>query len=259
MSSHSHVVPDYQRTRRVAMNLTHKLVASLDRDVIDEAGGRLGVLEGGKLVLDSEDQVFVVMDYAIYNVYRGGRNAVERMLADAPPSSPEELALLRSMTGAYYSIFQVVEVERGAGVTVKDLLRKGEIFVVDVGLGTTAKPGYGLAGRVIPLPGYVMTGGALLPFDKRAAWRIDDDMKRWIAAGTDFAHLAPDQEAELAAQVIRACLQSGASERIRFASLGEANHPGRSLSATAGRVRANRNDPCPCGSGRKYKSCCGKR
>jgi uncharacterized protein YecA (UPF0149 family) len=25
------------------------------------------------------------------------------------------------------------------------------------------------------------------------------------------------------------------------------------------RVRANRNDPCPCGSGRKYKTCCGKR
>ncbi|MFI5456599.1 MAG: SEC-C metal-binding domain-containing protein [Isosphaerales bacterium] len=24
-------------------------------------------------------------------------------------------------------------------------------------------------------------------------------------------------------------------------------------------MRANRNDPCPCGSGRKYKSCCRNR
>lgn len=259
MSAHAHLVPTYLRTRKLAMNLSHKLVATLDKDIMDEGGRSLGILEKGKLVLGSEDELMVVMDYCIYNVYRGGRNAVERMLANSPPSGPDELALLRAQMEAYYSIFQVIDVEAGVGVTMRDLLRKDTIFIIDVGLGTSAKPGYGLAGRVIPQPGYFMSGGALLPFDKRAAWRIDADMQRWLAAGTDFARLAPAQEAELAAQVIRACLGSGASEHVRYAALGEGRSPGRSSSEGVGRVRANRNDPCPCGSGRKYKSCCGKR
>ena len=28
-------------------------------------------------------------------------------------------------------------------------------------------------------------------------------------------------------------------------------------SAPPGEIRAGRNDPCPCGSGKKYKKCCG--
>jgi preprotein translocase subunit SecA len=30
-----------------------------------------------------------------------------------------------------------------------------------------------------------------------------------------------------------------------------------SLQATAGRQKVGRNDPCPCGSGKKFKRCCG--
>jgi len=38
--------------------------------------------------------------------------------------------------------------------------------------------------------------------------------------------------------------------------------PGRSLkpaasAITAPRAKVGRNDPCPCGSGKKYKKCCG--
>jgi uncharacterized protein YecA (UPF0149 family) len=29
------------------------------------------------------------------------------------------------------------------------------------------------------------------------------------------------------------------------------------LSDFGGKVKAGRNDPCPCGSGKKYKKCCG--
>jgi SEC-C motif len=259
MSSHSHLLPTYLRLRKIGMSLSHKLVGTLGKDVLDEGGRKLGILHNGKLVLGSEDELAVVMDYCIYNVYRGGRNAVQRMLADAPPSDPDERALLEAQSQARYSIFQVSEVESGVGVTLVDLLRKDTMFLVDVGFGKSASKGFGLAGRVIAQAGYFMSGGAMLPFDKRAAHRIDGDMQRWLAAGTDFARLKPAQEAELAAQIIRACLEIGTSEHIRYATPGEDRRPGRWSAESAGRVRANRNDPCPCGSGRKYKSCCGKR
>jgi hypothetical protein len=259
MSAHAHLLPTYLRLRKIGMGLNHKLVQSLSKDIMDEGGQKLGILQKGTLVLGSEDELSVMMDYCIYNVYRGGRNAVQTMLADSPPSNPDELALLEAQSKARYSIFQVSDVEKGVGVTLVDLLRKDTIFIVDVGFGNSASKGFGLAGRVIPQAGYFMSGGAMLPFDRRAAKRVERDLERWLAKAKDFARLTAAEEADLTAEIIRACLETGASEHIQYATPGEARSPGRWSAENAGRVRANRNDPCPCGSGRKYKSCCGKR
>jgi SEC-C motif len=259
MSAHTHLLPTYLRLRKLSMSLNHKLVETLDKEIMDEGGHKLGILQKGTLVLGSEDELSVVMDYCIYNVYRGGRNAVQRMLADSPPSNPDERALLEAQSKARYSIFQVSDVESGVGVTLVDLLRKDTIFLVDVGFGKSTRKGFGLAGRVIPQDGFFMSAGAMLPFDGRAAKRAERDLERWLAKGKDFARLTAAEEADLTAQIIRACLETGASEHIRYATPGEARSPGRWSAENVGRVRANRNDPCPCGSGRKYKSCCGKR
>jgi hypothetical protein len=35
--------------------------------------------------------------------------------------------------------------------------------------------------------------------------------------------------------------------------------PALSFSEAGGKARVGRNDPCPCGSGKKYKKCCGKK
>ncbi len=259
MSRHAGLLPTYLQLRKVGLRLGNKLVETLDKDVLEEGGTKLGILRDGAFVLDTEDQSSVLMDYCIYNVYRGGRNAVTRMLEDSPPSNPDELALLRAQTGAYYSIFRIEEVERGVGVTLLDLLRKDTFFMTDVSMGNSMRDGFGLAGRVIPMDGYSMSGGAMLPFDAKSAKRFKRDLDPWLAKKTDFARLRPAEEAELAAQVIRAALESGMGEHILYATPGEEKRPGRWSPDNPGRVRANRNDPCPCGSGRKYKSCCGKR
>src|SRR5262249_28309654 len=121
MSRHEGLLPNYLRWRKLGMGLGSKLVKSLDLDVLEEGGTKLGIMRNGVLVFDSEDQSSVLMDYCIYNIYRRGRNAVTRMLEDSPPSNPDELALLRAQTGAYYSIYRVGEVERGVGATLLDL------------------------------------------------------------------------------------------------------------------------------------------
>jgi uncharacterized protein YecA (UPF0149 family) len=104
-----------------------------------------------------------------------------------------------------------------------------------------------------------MSGGAMLPVAGRGAQRLADMLAREVPRDTDFTRLTPTQEAELTAKMIRACLETGASEHIVYATPGEGKRSGRWPAEQAGHVRANRNDPCPCGSGRKYKSCCGKR
>jgi hypothetical protein len=259
VSAHAHLVPTYRRLRKISVGLSQKLVETLSKEDMEEGARKLGLWHKGQLVLGAEDELSVLMDYCIYNVYRKGQNAVQRMLAEAPPSDLDERAILGAQANARYSLFQVSEVEKGVGVSLVDALRKDELFVVDVGFGSSARRGIGFAGRIIPLDGYFMTGGAMLPFDERTVKRAERDLDRWLARVTDFDRLTPAEDAEFTAQVIRSCLESGASEHIAYATPGEKRKPGQWSFASPERVRANRNDPCPCGSGKKYKSCCGKR
>ena len=87
MSEHAHLVPNYLRLREMGRALNHRLVETLSRSVMDEGGRKLGVLEKDTLILGSEDELAVLMDYCIYNIYRGGRNAAQKMLAE--PESPD--------------------------------------------------------------------------------------------------------------------------------------------------------------------------
>jgi hypothetical protein len=259
MSEHARLVPIYRRLRELGVKLNKALVHSLSREELEEGSRRLGILREGTLVLDSEDELAVLMDYCIYDIYRGGRNAVERMLAESPPSDPEERALLEAKSRAYYSVFQVTDAERGVGVIVEDTLRGGTHFMADVSFGDTARKGYLLAGRVIAMDAFLMSTGAMLPVAGRGAQRLADVLEHEVPRDTDFTRLTPAQQADLTTQMIRACLEGGAAEHITYATPGEAPERGRWSFEQPGRVRANRNDPCPCGSGRKYKSCCGKR
>src|SRR5437588_509053 len=100
MSERVQLVSSYLRWRKIAMALNQRLAETIGKDVLDEAGRKLGILQGKTLVLGSEDELVILMDYCIYDIYRRGRNAVQRMLAEAPPSDPEELALLESQARA---------------------------------------------------------------------------------------------------------------------------------------------------------------
>jgi hypothetical protein len=166
VSTHAHLVPPYRRLRKISVGLNQKLVESLSKDVMEEGAQKLGFWHKVQLVLGAEDELSVLMDYCICNVYRKAQNAVQRKLAEAPPSDPEERALLEAQANARYSLFQVAAVEKGVGVSLVDALRKDEVFVVDVGFGTSARRGLGFAGRIIPLDGYFIAdsrGGGKLP------------------------------------------------------------------------------------------------
>ncbi|MBQ6438600.1 MAG: SEC-C domain-containing protein [Mogibacterium sp.] len=47
-------------------------------------------------------------------------------------------------------------------------------------------------------------------------------------------------------------------EMVAIMSLKNSGSPAVKSSAPVKRVKIGRNDPCPCGSGKKYKNCCGR-
>jgi hypothetical protein len=272
MSSHAEFLDRYLRLRNVGRSVADALVKRLTKDVIDEGGKRLGILQRAILVFDSENEMSVLMDFCIHDVRRQGRNTVETYLAQAPyPPDSDEMIFLKALKDACFSIFLVEATEPGIGVQVRDATRGGTTFIMDVGFSRSAVPGLVLAARIFSVENFVMTTGAALPVGvipekewatwlKRgeSTWKVD-------ALGPDSA----EQASDMAGTIIRSCLQRGAASSIAFEDpvpgpgsgrtsrmIGPA--PSRSGLATGkppGRI--GRNDPCPCGSGRKYKKCCG--
>jgi len=259
MTDHAVLLTRYRRIREVRLQLNNVLVGTIPKRALQECGRKLGYLRKNTLVFNSEDDMAVLMDYCLYDPGPDGRTLVSAFLEKSPPpAGSAELVALQEMTHAYYSMFQVTDVVRGVGVSVQDLLREETGFIVDIGFGNTAQRHMMLASRVIPMEGFLMTGGAALPVNPFAGRRISNELKRMKQTPEtfDFHQITPRQEADLAALIIRTCRSSGASSRIAYAEPGSQTRPISSGSETG---RTGRNEPCPCGSGKKFKMCCGRR
>ncbi|NLS91391.1 MAG: SEC-C domain-containing protein [Planctomycetaceae bacterium] len=251
----SEIVSRYKHLRAVGRNLNHKLVKRLSKDVLSEGGKRLGIFQRGTLIFNSEDESAVLMDYCIYDVRRKGRNAVEQYLIDsAPAPESDEMACLRAMQQAIYSLFVVESVIRGFGVVVRDLLSSETNLVVDMGFGSTAEPGLVFASRLLFHEGFAITGGAALPIgvlpeDQREA--VTRELARAVKADTD-GRFDP-------AQIIRSCLRQGCSSHVQYQEPTGRLIGRHRASDRVAAPEAGRNAPCPCGSGKKFKTCCMKK
>jgi hypothetical protein len=244
--------------REVRLRLNNLIVKTIPKRTLEECGRLLGFLQKGMMFFETEEETSVLMDYCIFYPGSDGRNLVAKYLEKMPPpSDSDEMVALQEMTHAHYSLFQVNDVERGVGVSVKDLLRGETGFIVDVGFGNTAQRHMIIATRIIPLEGFLMTGGAGLPVGASAAEQISKELKRtgYNPETFDYKQITPRQEAEVAAIVIRECRSTGMTSRIAYAEPGGRTRPTR-IGSEARRI--GRNDPCSCGSGKKFKVCCGR-
>lgn len=259
MSDHSEILPLYRRLREAAFHFNNRLVQKIPKTTMDESARILGLMSHGIINFESESEIAVLADYCVYYPDSAGRNlATETWENLPPPIGSDERTILEAMTHAYYSIFEILEVERGVGVSVQDRLRGGTDFIADVGIGTSSQRGLLLATRVLPLGRFLMTGGAGLILDQPTFTRVSQDLARagFNPETFDFSQITPQQEAGVAALVIRRIRAAGLSSRVGYTDPGSPGVP--SAIGSERRRRTGRNDPCPCGSGRKYKKCCGR-
>jgi hypothetical protein len=197
------------------------------------------------------------MDYCIYDYYEGGVNAVYRYMGkNRPAADSDEDIVLKAMLDSFYTLVQVKDIVEQVGIKAHDLLYNRELFLIDIGFSETAAEGLIIATRVIPVEDFVMTSGAALPVDAEILTKIMNLLIERFDGGPErFGDYSVEQKADLSASVIRLCLEAEASSGITYRDV-EKNPEIIPFPATNGRV--GRNDPCPCGSGRKYKRCCGR-
>ena len=91
---------------------------------------------------------------------------------------------------------------------------------------------------------------ALMPHDftQRQTATIGPRMREALARGTMTVEELREQFRT----------QEFPHESVRTAFLEELERVAAELGLAAGKEKVGRNDPCPCGSGKKYKKCCGR-
>ncbi len=94
-----------------------------------------------------------------------------------------------------------------------------------------------------PITEYQIAGGEM--FDEMVA-SIREDTVRSLLSVTPRVEVKREAVAKIT------------NESGGGATSGNASAPAKKLPVTKKGVKVGRNDPCPCGSGKKYKQCCGK-
>lgn len=256
-AEYSHLVARYKDFRKITWHLQNgPLPKYISKRALDICGKKLGVLQGKTLVLDDMDQIGAVMDYCIYDYRENGLNAVERYIADTPldPDSDESI-VVKAMSESFYTVVQVAETVPGVGVQARDLMNNREYLLVDMGLGKTATEDIVIATRILPLEDFVMTSGAPLPVDTEALVEIlAFALEHYSAEDGRHIELDSHQRADLTAAIIRICLHQESSYELKYQDV-EAQPVSSPLHRE---IPVGRNNPCPCGSGKKYKRCCGQ-
>ena len=256
----SDLLVDYQRRRAIGLRVNTKLVESLDKKAIDEAGNRLGILRKGVLCLDTEDTICVVMDYAIRHIRRDGQNAIERFRNETPPTDQEEAEWLEAISQVRYRILQVEKVYPGFGLQVCDIFGDETNLLVDVGFSRTVVRHIVLAGHVCPFGDYWMTTGAALPVTADVLKRLGSEFERRFGLQVEnYRMRSKERETEMATLAIRTCLAAGMSQQVSYGETPGAPHFHRPIAPAPTKRQIGRNASCPCGSGRKFKNCCLRR
>jgi len=247
------MVGRYKELRQLSVSQSKPISKLLDKSQLHEGASRLNLLQGGILYFDGEEDTGVLFEYCMHDVWRNGRNAIQRYLADSPPPADSvEMRLLQGDLSAVFSMFVVEKARRGVGVDLRDLLRGDRRALIDVSLGNCARPGVVLCSRLVEVEGVTMTTGAAIAGDVDTYDRVMAALERKNETSA-LLQDAPERRSAATALIIRHFLAYRSALRQ---SLEAESEPQR-LAPVKSAARVGRNDPCPCGSGVKYKKCCG--
>lgn len=212
----------YKRFRKTGKALTPELAKRISSAVLTKCGKDLGLLKNGRLIIGSESEMAILMDYCIHSQRIGTKSFIDVFIEQSSyEASSDEMMLLKEMSRSHFTVLSVTGTEKKYLVHALDVLREQTLTLIDSGLGQTVKPGLLLATRVRRLPAsdYYMTAGAAIPITSRAAL----DGVGWVikkyAPSIESGGLSPPQERSFSKQLIRMLLRTQSQDDIQYADV----------------------------------------
>lgn len=176
---HNPLLEQYRRYRAAAKPFSEKIMKALmTKAVINRAAHTLGLGQNNLLVLDSEEEISVVADFAFYEVLRQGKSLVQKYQDDYGPSNEVERGLLDAMVKAQTGLFRVEGVWNQKGqLDMRSLVGDTRTFsLTDIQLSQTARQGLIVFFRPLDLSDFSMTSGMAFVFAQELEQKL---IKQW--------------------------------------------------------------------------------
>ncbi len=207
------ILDRYQRYRQACTAIQTAALGCVSTPSLLATAKRLGMSDGKRIVADSDDDLVLVFDLALHTAQRGRRRAIDRYAASHHPTSGDEAAVLAALRDTRFSLFRVSGKHAEAGIRLDDLLRGGEVWLVDVNLEATARAGAVLAMRLATPDGFAISCGVAVPIDEDTL----DEILEFLSDGGEVEDLAPLAEEPLLAQTVyQLALELGLTASVSY-------------------------------------------
>jgi len=211
--SRDEILTRYRHLRAISVRHHNGALEFLSKSALVEHARHLGFTVGKTLVAESMDELTLAFDLAIHTARPGHSRAIERYAraAQLQPVS-DELVVLEAMRQARFSVWRVQRRHEVAGLMVQDLLRQGEVWLVDEALEQSAPEGMTIAMRLGTPDAFSMTSGVIVPVDREVMVEVLDEVLPRVRGTPD--QVANDRR--FATAIYRAAAAQGLMERIGF-------------------------------------------
>ena len=144
------ILTRYRRLRQISKEHHQAVLDIIAPGVMLDWAKRLGLTQGRTVVLGSEHDMTLVEDLATYLPRPGRSHPLDRYARTArfAPDSDEAI-VLEAMRHARFSLWRVERRHETAGLILQDLLRGGEIWLVDETMEKSAPRGVEMAARLL--------------------------------------------------------------------------------------------------------------
>lgn len=163
----SSTVKEYQRYRNAGRELNQKMIeAYIDNSVLEKASRMLKLGKNRQLILDTKDDLSVLMDFALYEIRQNGKNIIERYADEKGGKNFVERELLSAMAKANAGLFKVDSVDKNkCYLQLSNLIDVGQTIVLtDINFSQTIPNGLSIYFRPIQFSKLAMTSGIAFIF-----------------------------------------------------------------------------------------------
>ncbi len=213
-SSRSEVLARYRRLREISKSHHHEILDCISGDALLRQARRLGLARGRTLILDDMDEMNYVYDLAIHTASPGSSRAIDRYARSARlAAGSDEALVLEGMRAARFSILLIERRHDIAGLIATDLLRRAEVWLVDIGLESSMPDGAMMATRLFATEPFCMTAGVYVPFDLGLLKDVDAELPRRLGE-RQLTTLLDDRR--FAEAIYRIALADGVMDRVVY-------------------------------------------
>ncbi|MBS0641482.1 MAG: hypothetical protein U1E70_06310 [Acetobacteraceae bacterium] len=214
------ILSRYRRYRELSIKHHSQALARVSVDTMLERARHIGMAKGRTLIVGNESEYPMAYDLALYTAPAGRSRAVDRHVQTALPNAEgEEAEVVDGMRKARFALVSVIGRHEVAGVMLRDLGRHEDIWLVDEALAEVAKPGLYLALRMMPVGGFWITCGVLVPVGPSllAEAMTTSARSKWEAPSAQAL-----DEPRLAIAIYRAAISQEAMAGISYRDVNEA-------------------------------------